>query len=263
MPWPGLARRFPVLGYRDFRFLLADRLLAPAAFAFSMVGVSFAVLDATGSAADLSYVLAAQILPALVFALAGGVFRSSCAAQRVIVAANLMIAAGEGGFGLLVLLGQPQLWQMIALETLTSTASPCSPGLTGAAAPARARPPAPGGQRHEPPGDERGADGGRRHRGPVRGRDRARLGARRDLRGRHAGHRADAAGPSGRPVPSARSATARSANCVTGGRPSPPASGYGSPPASTAWSSPPGSARSTCSGPWWPGCTWAAPPPGA
>ncbi len=119
MPWPGLARRFPALGYRDFRLLLADRLLAPGAFAFSMVGVSFAVLDATGSTADLSYVLAAQILPSLVFAMVGGVFADRFAPQRVIVAANVMIAVGEAGFGLLVLLGQPQLWQMIGLETLT------------------------------------------------------------------------------------------------------------------------------------------------
>jgi predicted MFS family arabinose efflux permease len=47
------------------------------------------------------------------------VFADRFAPQRVIVAANLMIAAGEGGFGLLVLLGHPQLWQMIGLETLT------------------------------------------------------------------------------------------------------------------------------------------------
>jgi MFS family permease len=114
-----LARRFPVLAHRDFRLLLADRLVAPGAFAFSMVGVSFAVLDATGSTADLSYVLAAQILPSLVFALVGGVFADRFAPQRVIVAANVMIAVGEGGFGLLVLLGQPQLWQMIGLETIT------------------------------------------------------------------------------------------------------------------------------------------------
>jgi predicted MFS family arabinose efflux permease len=119
MPWPGLTRRFAVLAYRDFRFLLADRLLAPAAFAFSLVGVSFAVLDATGSTADLSYVLAAQIAPTLVFALAGGIFADRVAPQRVIIAANLMIVAGEGGFGILVLAGQPRLWQMIALETLT------------------------------------------------------------------------------------------------------------------------------------------------
>src|SRR5712691_4359427 len=102
MPWPGLARRFPALGYRDFRLLLADRLLAPASAAFSMVGVSFAVLDATGSTADLSYVLAAQIFPTLVFALAGGVVADRVAPQRVIVAANLMMVAGEGGFGILV-----------------------------------------------------------------------------------------------------------------------------------------------------------------
>src|SRR5262249_57146849 len=68
--------------------------------------------------AGVWYVLADQILPALVFALAGGVVADRIAPQKVIVAANLMIAVGEGGFGLLVLTGHPQLWQMIALETL-------------------------------------------------------------------------------------------------------------------------------------------------
>ena len=76
MLWPGLVRRFPVLAIRDFRLLLADRVLAPAAAAFSLVGVAFAVLDVTGSTADLSYVLAAQILPSLVFALASCISRA-------------------------------------------------------------------------------------------------------------------------------------------------------------------------------------------
>ena len=44
-----LLRRFPVLANRNFRLLLADRLLAPMAATFSLVGVSFAVLDATRS----------------------------------------------------------------------------------------------------------------------------------------------------------------------------------------------------------------------
>jgi MFS family permease len=116
-----VTRRFPVLARRDFRLLLADRLMAPGAFAFSLVGVSFAVLDAGGSAADLSYVLAAQIAPCLVFTLIGGVVADRIAPQRVIAAANLMIAAGEGTFGLLVLTGRPHLWQLIVLETLTGT----------------------------------------------------------------------------------------------------------------------------------------------
>jgi MFS family permease len=121
MPWRAPARRFPVLGIRDFRLLLADRVLAPAAFAFSLVGVSFAVLGSTGSTADLSYVLAAQIAPSLVFALVGGVVADRVAPQRVIVAANLMIAFGEGTFGILVLTTHPRVWQMILLEMVTGS----------------------------------------------------------------------------------------------------------------------------------------------
>src|SRR5450755_1303795 len=117
----GLLRRFPVLAVRDFRLLLADRLIAPASVGFSMVGVSFAVLKATHSPADLSYVLAAQIAPALVFALIGGVAADRFRPQRVIVAANLLMALGEGTFGILVLSGHPPLWAMIGLEAITGT----------------------------------------------------------------------------------------------------------------------------------------------
>jgi MFS family permease len=116
-----LGRRFPLLAIRDFRFLLADRLLAPAAFGFSLVGVSFAVLYATGSTAALSYVLAAQIAPSVLFSLAGGIVADRIPPQRVVIAGNVMIALGEGTFGFLVLTGHPQLWQMLLLEGLTGT----------------------------------------------------------------------------------------------------------------------------------------------
>ena len=117
----GFISRFPVLGIRDFRLLLTDRLIAPASVGFSIVGVSFAVLKATNSAADLSYVLAAQIAPSLVFALIGGVFADRFPPQRVIVAANLLMALGEGTFGLLALTSRPPLWAMIGLEAITGT----------------------------------------------------------------------------------------------------------------------------------------------
>lgn len=119
MSW--LARRFPVLRHRDFLLLLADRLIAPGAMAFSIVGVSFAVLDAGGTPADLSYVLAAQIAPCLVFCVVGGVIADRIPPQRVIAASNLLIAVGEGTFGVLVLTGRPQLWQMILLEVVTGS----------------------------------------------------------------------------------------------------------------------------------------------
>jgi predicted MFS family arabinose efflux permease len=92
-----------------------------SAVGFSLVGVSFAVLNATGSATDLSYVLTAQIAPTLLFALIGGVLADRFSPQAVLVGANLAIMAGEGGFGLLVLTTHPPLWAMIALEALTGT----------------------------------------------------------------------------------------------------------------------------------------------
>src|SRR5579875_2535606 len=121
MPWRALSRRCPVLAVRDFRLLLAERLLGPASFGFSMVGVSFAVLSVTGSTADLSYVLAAQIAPMLVFTLVGGVAADRFPPQRVIVAANLAMMAGEGTFGLLMLTTRPPVWGMICLEAVTGT----------------------------------------------------------------------------------------------------------------------------------------------
>jgi predicted MFS family arabinose efflux permease len=117
-----LVDKVPVLAIRDFRLLLADRILAPASFAFSLVGVSFAVLNQThGSTTVLSYVLAAQIAPSILFVLVGGVVADRIAPQKVIAAGNLMMALGEGTFGILVLTGHPASWQMIGLECLTGT----------------------------------------------------------------------------------------------------------------------------------------------
>jgi MFS family permease len=116
-----LTGRFPVLANRNFRLLLADRVMAPMAATFSLVGVSFAVLAATGSTADLSYVIAAQTAPSLVFLLVGGVIADRVAPQLVIVAANVMVAVGEGLFGILVLTSHPAIWVMIVLELLTGT----------------------------------------------------------------------------------------------------------------------------------------------
>jgi predicted MFS family arabinose efflux permease len=56
-----------------------------------------------------------------VFALIGGVAADRFPPQRVIVAANVLMALGEGTFGLLVLTSRPPLWTMIGLEAITGT----------------------------------------------------------------------------------------------------------------------------------------------
>src|ERR1700722_15836716 len=120
MLWRAAGRRYQVLAIRDFRLLLADRLLAPFSVGFSLVGVSFAVLKVTGSTADLSYVLAAQAAPMLVFSLLSGGLADRFRPQLVIIPANLAVVAGEGIFGLLMLtMGHPPLWAMVSLEAVT------------------------------------------------------------------------------------------------------------------------------------------------
>jgi MFS family permease len=116
-----LREDFHVLRHRDFRILLAERLLAPLAFAFSLVGASFAVLDATGSTADLSYVLAAQLTPSVLFMLFGGVAADRFRPQSIIMASNLLVALGEGGFGVLTLLHATNLPVIVLLEVVTGT----------------------------------------------------------------------------------------------------------------------------------------------
>jgi len=119
MSWRAPGRRYEVLAIRDFRILLLDRLLAPFSNGFSLVGVSFAVLRVTGSTADLSYVIAAQAAPMLVFSLLSGVFADRFRPQWVILAGNLCVVIGEGVFGLLmVTTGHPPLWSMISLEAV-------------------------------------------------------------------------------------------------------------------------------------------------
>ncbi|HEX9040704.1 MAG TPA: MFS transporter [Trebonia sp.] len=119
MRWRAPARRYQVLAIRDFRLLLADRALAPFSVGFSMVGVSFAVLKVTGSTADLSYVLAAQAAPMIVFSLLGGVFADRFKPQWVIIAGNLSVIVGEGAFGILMLTtGHPPLSAMVGLEAV-------------------------------------------------------------------------------------------------------------------------------------------------
>jgi hypothetical protein len=86
-----LGLRFRVLAIRDFRLLLADRLLAPASAGFSLIGVSFAVLNLTGSSADLSYVLAALIAGPIAAVVGVSTTQFAAAGLIVIVSALCLI----------------------------------------------------------------------------------------------------------------------------------------------------------------------------
>src|SRR5436190_795777 len=91
------------LAERDFRLLFLGRTVSIVGNAFATTAIAFAVLDVTGSKADLGYVLAARALPQVVFLLAGGVWADRLPRHLVMVASNVVSGASQGVLAALLL----------------------------------------------------------------------------------------------------------------------------------------------------------------
>lgn len=90
---------------KPFRLLFAGELVSLLGTAVAPVALAFAVLDLTGSATDLGYVLAAGWLPQIVFILIGGILGDRLPRNLVMVGANLLSAAAQGATAALLLAG--------------------------------------------------------------------------------------------------------------------------------------------------------------
>ena len=117
-----------VLRISQFRLVLLERLLSTSATGISSVALSFAVLAVTrsaahpnGDAAAVSFVLAAQLAPMLVFTLVGGVLADRFRPQRVMMAANFSAAAGEGLAALLMISHTANTWNLLVAAVLMGT----------------------------------------------------------------------------------------------------------------------------------------------
>jgi MFS family permease len=117
-----------VLRISQFRLVLLERLLSTSATGISSVALSFAVLEVSrsaahpdGNAAAVSFVLAAQLAPMLVFTLVGGVLADRFRPQRVMIAANLSAAAGEGLAALMMFTHAANTWNLLAAALLMGT----------------------------------------------------------------------------------------------------------------------------------------------
>src|SRR5436190_17806825 len=107
--------RAGLLGQRDFRFLFLGRTTSFVGNAFANVALAFAVLDLTGSKADLGLVLAARSLPVIVFLLVGGIWADRLPRHRVMVVSNIVSGLSQGVIAVLLLTGQAEVWQLAAL----------------------------------------------------------------------------------------------------------------------------------------------------
>jgi len=118
---------------RNFRLFWIGQTGSFLGDALVGVALAFAVLQLTGSAADLGLVFAAFALPRVLFTLAGGVWSDRLPRQRVMVVCDLVRAAAQAVMSTLLITGNAEIWQLIAFATVMGSAAafftPASIGL--------------------------------------------------------------------------------------------------------------------------------------
>jgi MFS family permease len=128
-----------VLRDRDFAHFFAGYATSLLGTSMSALAVSFAVLDDGGTASDLGVVLAAGIVPQVLFMLGGGVLADRLGRRPVMLGADATRCAAQAALAGAVLAGHPALWVFVLLATVRGTGdavfTPALSGLTVELAP--------------------------------------------------------------------------------------------------------------------------------
>lgn len=126
-------RRPAPLREREFRLLFAGRTISVAGSAIAPIAIAFAVLELTDSLAALGLVLAARMVPLIVFLLLGGVWSDRLPRHFVMVGSNVLSGLAQGVTALLLLTDVAKLWHLIALQLLAGASAafffPASAGI--------------------------------------------------------------------------------------------------------------------------------------
>jgi len=105
-----------VLRHRDFRFLWLASSSSVIGDYLVTVALALFVIDRTGSATDLGFVLAAKALPLIILLLVGGVWADRLPRHRVMIATDLVCCSLHGLLAVLIFAGKVPLWQIVAIE---------------------------------------------------------------------------------------------------------------------------------------------------
>jgi MFS family permease len=128
---------FGALRERQFRLLWVGQATSTLGDGLVPVALSFAVIQTlNGSATDLGLVLAAHMLPLVLFVLAGGVWADRLPRQMVMLVSDVIRGAVQATMAILLLSGSAELWQLVMLVAIYGTAEaffqPAATGLVPA-----------------------------------------------------------------------------------------------------------------------------------
>lgn len=136
----GAFESLAVLRNRDFRLLFGGQIVSVFGDRMVSVAFAFAVLGIGGSASDVGFVLAAEVVPLVGGVLVGGVVADRTSRRAVMVASDLLRLASQGTMATLLITGAAKVWMLAVLAGVTGVGtgffSPASTGLLPAIVPA-------------------------------------------------------------------------------------------------------------------------------
>src|SRR6476469_5727615 len=118
----GGAPRFGPLRGRDFRALFAAHVVSVLGDGLVGVALAFAVLELTGSAADLGLVMLARLVPAIALYLAGGVWSDRLPRHLVMVTSHTVSFITQTTTGLLIVEGRATIPLLVCLQAVNGAA---------------------------------------------------------------------------------------------------------------------------------------------
>jgi MFS family permease len=133
---PALQRMFGALSERPFRLLWLARTSSAVGDRMVPVALAFAVIDLGGSGTDLGLVLAAGLVPNVLFVLIGGVAGDHFDRTRVMLSTDVVRAVSQGTIAGLLLSSHASVWTLAVSSAVWGTASafftPASTGVVPA-----------------------------------------------------------------------------------------------------------------------------------
>ena len=114
-------RRLGPLAERNFRVFYAGYATSLLGTSMSRIALTFAVLDNGGSAAELGYVFAANVVPQVFVMLGGGVLADRVGRRPVMLITDTARLAVQGTLAAILFGGRPSIWVFAVLAGLLGT----------------------------------------------------------------------------------------------------------------------------------------------
>jgi MFS family permease len=111
-----------LLTERNFSLLFFGRCVSFLGNAMAPIALAFAVLHISDSATALGIVLAARMVPNVLFLAAGGVIADRLPRNAVLVGSNLVAGGSQAIAATLLITGAAEVWHLVILEAINGAA---------------------------------------------------------------------------------------------------------------------------------------------